>query len=104
MNDLDPAIDQYLDDHRQQFEDELCELLRIPSVSTDSRCRDSVRQAGEWVAGRLGSLGMATELIHTQRHPIVYAESPPVATTSNTPRVRRSSEMSKVPPPRSYTA
>ena len=29
------------------------------------------------------------------------AESPPVATTSNTPLVRRSSEMSKVPPPRS---
>ena len=28
-------------------------------------------------------------------------ESPPVATTSNTPRVRRSSETSKVPPPRS---
>ena len=29
------------------------------------------------------------------------AESPPVATTSNTPAERRSSEMSKVPPPRS---
>ena len=29
------------------------------------------------------------------------AESPPVATTSNTPWLRRSSEMSKVPPPKS---
>ena len=32
------------------------------------------------------------------------AESPPVDSTSNTPCVRRKMEISKVPPPRSYTA
>lgn len=72
-------IDSYLQERRQSFEDDLCELLRIPSVSTDSRYKENVRQAGEWVARRLESLGLATELIATERHPIVYAESPPVA-------------------------
>ena len=32
------------------------------------------------------------------------AVSPPVANTSNTPRLKRKIEMSKVPPPKSYTA
>ncbi len=46
MND----IDDYLDENSDRFEQELCELLRIPSVSADSAHRDDVRQAAEWVA------------------------------------------------------
>ncbi len=71
-------IDEYLDQHRDQFEDDLFQLLAIPSVSTDSQYQDSVRTAGQWVADQFTSLKFATELIETDRHPIVYAESPPV--------------------------
>ena len=71
-------IDRYLDDHRQQFEDELCELLRIPSVSTDSQHGEEIQQAGQWVAEHLSRLGLKSELIATDGHPIVIAESPPV--------------------------
>ena len=28
-------LDQYLEEHHDRFEEELCQLLRIPSVSTD---------------------------------------------------------------------
>ncbi|MDA1054785.1 MAG: dipeptidase [Planctomycetota bacterium] len=71
-------IQQYLEQHREAFEDDLCDLLRIPSVSADSRHRDDLRQAANWVFGQFKSLGLAAELVETAGHPIVYAESPPV--------------------------
>jgi succinyl-diaminopimelate desuccinylase len=72
------SLDQYLTDHRRQFEDDLCQLLRIPSVSADRSHAADCRHAAEWVSGHLSRLGLATELIETAGHPIVYAESPPV--------------------------
>jgi succinyl-diaminopimelate desuccinylase len=74
-----PNFDPYLADHRQRFEDDLCQLLRIPSVRTDSQYKDDVRRAGQWVAEQLQGLGLATQLIDTAGHPIVFAQSPPVA-------------------------
>ena len=71
-------IDTYLDEHRDRFEDELCELLRIPSVSADSAHRDDVRRAAEWVADQFRGMKLATEVIETAGHPIVYAQSPAV--------------------------
>ncbi len=71
-------IEQYLESRRQQFEDELCEFLRIPSVSTDGKYAGDVRRAGQWVADQFRSLGFKTETIKTDRHPIILAESPPV--------------------------
>jgi succinyl-diaminopimelate desuccinylase len=68
------SLDTYLADHAQAFEDELCELLRIESVSADSRRRDDVRKAAGWVADRFRTLGMQVEICETPGHPIVYAE------------------------------
>ncbi len=72
-------LDAYLEKHQQRFEKELCELLRIPSISADSRHRNDVRRAAEWVAGQFRKLKLATEIFDTPGSPIVYAESPPVA-------------------------
>lgn len=72
------AITDFLKDHATRFEDELCELLRIPSVSTDSRHKENVRQAAGWMVNQFESMGLATRLIETAGHPIVFAESPPV--------------------------
>ncbi|HEY5311565.1 MAG TPA: dipeptidase [Pirellulales bacterium] len=69
------TIDRYLTEHAADFEADLCELLRIPSVSADSRHRDDVRRAGDWVANQFRGLGLSTEIIETAGHPIVYAES-----------------------------
>jgi len=71
-------LQRYLTEHRQQFEDDLCELLRIPSVSADRNYAGDVRRAADWVAGRLRRLGLASEVIETDGNPLVYAESPPV--------------------------
>ena len=72
------TLNEYLDQHAARFEDELCELLRIDSVSADSTRRPSVRRAAEWVKGQFDRLGLKAELIDTPGNPLVYAESPPV--------------------------
>jgi succinyl-diaminopimelate desuccinylase len=70
-----PNLDRYLEENAAQFEADLCELLRIPSISADSRFRPDVRRAAEWVAAQFGSLGLSAEICETPGHPIVYAES-----------------------------
>ncbi len=74
-----PNVDEYLAARSGQFEDELCDLLRIPSVSADSKHKQDVRGAGEWVLKQFQSLGLKTEMIETAGHPLVYAESAAVA-------------------------
>ena len=65
----------YAENHSDQFVDELEELLRIPSVSTDSAYADEVQRAAEWLADHFDEIGMeTTDIIETDGHPIVYAE------------------------------
>lgn len=71
-------IDGYLEQHRDRYERELCELLSIPSVSADSTYRDDVRRAAAWMVEQFGRLKFAVELVETDGHPIIYAESPAV--------------------------
>jgi succinyl-diaminopimelate desuccinylase len=72
------AIDQYLESHAARFEDELCEFLRIPSVSADPSRRGDMRKAAEWVADQCRHMRFTAEVIPTTGHPLVYAESPAV--------------------------
>jgi succinyl-diaminopimelate desuccinylase len=71
-----PTLDQYLDQHGPRFEQELFELLRIPSVSAMSAHKGDIRTAANWVLRKFQSLGFQSELIETAGHPIVYAQSP----------------------------
>lgn len=67
-------LQTYLNEHRQRHLDELLELLRIPSVSTDPERAGDVRRAAEFVADNLRTAGFHAELHETPRHPVVYAE------------------------------
>ena len=69
-------IETYLDQHSERFLQELFELLRIPSVSADPAHTGDIAAAGKWVADKLASIGIASEVIPTKGHPIVYGESP----------------------------
>ena len=65
----------YLDENKQRFLDELLDLLRIPSVSADSKFNHDVRRAAEFVRDRLEAAGLDNAALHeTPGHPIVYAE------------------------------
>ncbi|MBM4091930.1 MAG: dipeptidase [Planctomycetes bacterium] len=72
-------LDLYLEQHGGRFEEELCHLLRIASVSTDGLHGAELREAAQWIARQLQDVGLATELIETAGNPVVYAESPAVA-------------------------
>jgi succinyl-diaminopimelate desuccinylase len=72
-------IFDYIDGQRQQFEADLFELLRIPSVSADPQFADDIHRAAEWLKRHLGSLGLRAEAIPTVGHPLVYAETPAVS-------------------------
>ncbi|MSU71665.1 MAG: M20/M25/M40 family metallo-hydrolase [Opitutus sp.] len=54
--------------------EKLKEFIRQPSVSTDSKYRDGMKGAQEFVAGLLGSLGFSVEVVETERHPLILAE------------------------------
>jgi len=71
-------LDAYLQEHREAFEQDLMELLRIPSVSADSSRQADVRRAAEWVADQFKRLKLKTEIVATPGNPIVLAESPPI--------------------------
>ena len=58
--------------------EELIEWLRIPSVSSDSTRVTEVKQAATWVADKLECAGLSVEILPTQGHPMVYAESPKI--------------------------
>ena len=68
-------LTDYLDQHKQRFLDELLDLLRIPSVSADSKFKDDVRHAAEFVREKLAAAGLDdAQLFETAGHPIVFAQ------------------------------
>ena len=58
-------------------------FLRIPSISADPKCKADVIQAAQWIAEQLKRLNFSSEVIPTDGHPLVFAQSPviPGATT-----------------------
>ncbi|MFM8742006.1 MAG: dipeptidase [Cytophagales bacterium] len=68
-------IREYIQTHQDRFLSELFELLRIPSVSADSRHKSDVRKAAEYVANSLREAGADhVQLMETKGHPIVFGE------------------------------
>lgn len=66
---------EYIEKNQQRFLDELFELLRIPSVSADSKHKSDVRKAAEYVKAKLLEAGAdKADLVETKGHPIVFGE------------------------------
>jgi acetylornithine deacetylase/succinyl-diaminopimelate desuccinylase-like protein len=54
--------------------EKLKEFIRHQSVSADSRFKDGMRGAQEFVSDLLGSLGFTVEVVKTDLHPIIFAQ------------------------------
>jgi len=67
-------VEAYLEAHRTNFEEQLKDLIRIPSVSAQPAHDSDTRRAAVWVRDNLAAMGLSPELIETKGHPIVYAE------------------------------
>ncbi len=66
---------QYLESNKQRFLDELLELLRIPSVSADSRHNEDIKRCAEAVKQALLDAGCdKVEVCPTKGHPCVIGE------------------------------
>ncbi len=66
---------QHFQSNKERYLEELLDLLRIPSVSADSKFKGDVRKAAEFIKAKFEEAGADTvELVETPGHPIVYAE------------------------------
>ena len=60
---------------KQRFIDELIDLLKIPTISADSKYNDDIKRGASWVKNALEKAGcLETEIFPTKGHPIVYGE------------------------------
>ena len=73
-----PDFSRYLGAHQQRFEAELCDLLRIASVSAAPERQSEVERAADWMANKFEALGLSVQRLHADGHPIIFAETPPV--------------------------
>jgi acetylornithine deacetylase/succinyl-diaminopimelate desuccinylase-like protein len=65
----------YITDNQQRFLNELFDWLRIPSISADSKYKNDVRKAAEFLRDKFRDAGLdKVEICETKGHPIVYAE------------------------------
>ncbi len=69
------AARQYAREHADAFQQQLLEMLRIPSLSGDPAHAGDVRHTAEWLAAHLHALGLeSARVMPTAGHPVVYAE------------------------------
>jgi len=69
------ATIKYLDTNKTRHLDELLDLLRIPSVSADSKFQDDVFEAAEYLKTKLEEAGAdSVEICPTDGYPVVFAQ------------------------------
>lgn len=65
----------YIDEQGKRFEQELFDLLRIPSISTDTSKAGDVKKAADFLLAQLKGMNLENvKLYPTKRHPIVFGE------------------------------
>ncbi|GAB3202551.1 acetylornithine deacetylase/succinyl-diaminopimelate desuccinylase-like protein [Pontibacter aydingkolensis] len=68
-------INQYINENKDRFINELLDMLRIPSVSADAKFKQDVMRTAEFVKQRLIDAGADNvELVETAGNPVVYGE------------------------------
>lgn len=65
---------EYAHQHANMFREQLFDLIRIPSISTDPDHRVDVQRAAEWLADAMLDICTSAEIIRTAGHPVVYGE------------------------------
>lgn len=65
----------YLEKNKEQYLNELLDLLRIPSISADEKYAADVHRAAEFISARLKDAGAdKVEVMPTAGYPVVYGE------------------------------
>lgn len=59
----------------ESYLNDLCTFLRFPSISTATEHAADVRACGEWLVGKLKSMGLLVQLHDTALHPVIVAKN-----------------------------
>jgi acetylornithine deacetylase/succinyl-diaminopimelate desuccinylase-like protein len=70
------AVLEYLTANQARFLDELCEYVRIPSVSAQPSHKEDLVKCAEWLEKHCRSIGLETKLYPTSGNPILVAKTP----------------------------
>ena len=66
---------QYIQEGKDRFLNDLINILKIPSVSADSNHDEDTRTCANWVKNSMDQIGLSnTQLFETPGHPIVFGE------------------------------
>jgi acetylornithine deacetylase/succinyl-diaminopimelate desuccinylase-like protein len=69
------TVSNYIDANKEQFKEELFELLRIPSISTSSEHKGDINQAAQFWVDKLNELDLdRADIFETEGNPIVFGE------------------------------
>src|SRR5207253_5440555 len=60
---------------RDNYLEEYFTFLRFPSVSTDQKYADKVRDCANWISGKLVKIGLESKVVSTPGHPVVWARN-----------------------------
>ncbi len=66
----------YLKRNQARFVAELCDYLRLPSVSAQPQHKKDLRACADWLAKHCRQIGLEAGVCPTQGHPIVIARTP----------------------------
>ena len=68
-------LKNYIEKRKDQYLDELFDLLKIPSISADPKYKDEIGKAADFLKNKLMNAGADNVEVHpTEGNPIVYAE------------------------------
>jgi acetylornithine deacetylase/succinyl-diaminopimelate desuccinylase-like protein len=70
------TVVSYLKANEDRFVRELCEYLRIPSVSAQSAHRADMQRCAGWLARHCRQIGLTARVYPTAGHPVVLASTP----------------------------
>ena len=71
---MDAVVLGKLDALRDEAFEELCDFLRIASISADSKSRDEMLRCARFVESAMRRAGLTPEVIPTSGYPIVYGQ------------------------------
>ena len=76
----------YLKRHQARFVAELCDYLRLPSVSAQPQHKKDLQACADWLAKHCRQIGLDARVCPTQGHPIVVAKTPASARAYGAPQ------------------
>ena len=69
------SIENYIENNRGRFFDELVELVKFPSISSLTENNEDIKACAEWLQKHLQNIGLVnTKVYPTAKHPVVYGE------------------------------